>query len=329
MKKIIFYNFFIFIFFLLFLEVLVRVLNLSNLLGINEDLIVQNSKPLAYKPNMKSIVFGKDVFTDSQGYRVPYINFEYSAKKSILIIGDSTSYGVGVEEEKTFIGLVRKKFPEINIYNSSLAGHDINDHVLLLNNFKNRINFEKVLYFLNLNDIDGLSDGKKIQNLNEKNYENFNILEMLKKNIILAKINFFLRSKSALYVLMKSIVIDPSKNHFYKTYNNYLIKNNLTKYSKRLDEIFLNFNKKYSISVIIIPWEYQTRNKCDNEDLFLPQKFLKDYFTKNKINYVDFSKNFCEQEDVKKMFLNFDPAHLSAKGHLFTEKLLLKYNKIN
>ena len=329
MKKIIFYNFFIFIFFLLFLEVLVRVLNLSNLLGINEDLIVQNSKPLAYKPKMKSVVFGKDVFTDSQGFRTPYTNFKYPAKKSILIVGDSTSYGVGVEEEKTFIGLIRKKFPEINIYNSSLAGHDINDHVLLLNKFENRINFEKVLYFLNLNDIDGLIDGKKIQNLKEKNYENFNILEMLKKNIILAKINFFLRSKSALYVLMKSLATDPSKNHFYKTYNNYLVKNNLTKYSKRLDKIFLDFKKKDSISVIIIPWEYQTRNKCDNKDLFLPQKFLVDYFTKNKINYIDFSKNFCDQEDVKKLYLNFDPAHLSAKGHIFTEKLLLKYNKIN
>ena len=102
MKKIIFYNFFIFIFFLLFLEVLVRVLNLSNLLGINEDLIVQNSKPLAYKPNMKSVVFGKDVFTDDQGFRVPFMNFKYLAKKSVLIIGDSTSYGVGIEEENFY-----------------------------------------------------------------------------------------------------------------------------------------------------------------------------------------------------------------------------------
>ena len=312
------------------MEGLVRIFNLSNLLGINEDLIVQNSKPLAYKPNMKSIVFGKDVFTDSQGYRVPYINFEYSAKKSILIIGDSTSYGVGVEEEKTFIGLVRKKFPEVNIYNSSLAGHDIYDHVLLLNKYENTLKFEKVFYFLNLNDIDGLSDKEKIQNLNEKNDKNINFSEKLKKNIILAKINFYLRSKSALYVYMKSLVIDPSKIHFKKTYNNYLSKNNLTTYKKKLDEIFLDFNnKKYSISVIILPWEYQTRENCNNKNLFLPQEFLKNYFTKNKINYVDFSRNFCEQEDVKKMFLNFDPAHLSAKGHIFTEKLLLKYNKIN
>ena len=108
-----------------------------------------------------------------------------------------------------------------------------------------------------------------------------------------------------------------------------MTKNNLTTYKKKLDEIFLDFNKNYSISVIILPWEYQTRENCNNKNLFLPQEFLKNYFTKNKINYVDFSKNFCEQEDVKKMFLNFDPAHLSAKGHIFTEKLLLKYNKIN
>ena len=53
MKKIVFYNFFVFLFFLLFLEGTVRIFNLSNLLGINEDLIIKNSKPLAYKPYMK------------------------------------------------------------------------------------------------------------------------------------------------------------------------------------------------------------------------------------------------------------------------------------
>ena len=103
---------------------------------------------------------------------------------------------------------------------------------------------------------------------------------------------------------------------------------NLSSYEKKLDELFLDKNNKSIISVIILPWEYQTRENCSNKKLFLPQKFLKNYFSKNNINYVDFSRNFCEQEDVKKMFLNFDPAHLSVKGHIFTEKLLLKYNMV-
>ena len=329
MKKIIFYNFFVFLFFLLFLEGIVRIFNLSNLLGINEDLIVKDSKPLAYKPYMKSVVFGKDVFTDSNGFRVPSKNFEYSAKKSILIIGDSTSYGVGVDEEKTFVGLVRKKFPEINIYNTSLAGHDIYDHVLLLKKFENKLKFEKVIYFLNLNDFGRLNNKEKIQNLTTEESKNLNLLEKLKKNNILVKINFFLRSKSTLYVYMKSLVTDPSKNHFDMAYRFYLNKKNLDIYEKKLDEIFLDFNKNYAISVIVLPWEFQTRNNCNNESLFLPQKFLKNYFSKNKINFLDFSNSFCEEEDVKKMFLNFDPAHLSAKGHIFIEELLLKYNKLH
>ena len=329
MKKIVFYNFFVFLFFLLFLEGTVRIFNLSNLLGINEDLIIKNSKPLAYKPYMKSVVFGKDVYTDSNGFRVPSLNFKYSAKKSILIIGDSTSFGVGVEEEKTFVGLIRKKFPEINIYNTSLAGHDIYDHVLLLKKFENKLKFERVIYFLNLNDFGRLNNIEKIQNLSTNENRNLNILEKLKKNNILVKINFYLRSKSALYVYMKSLVTDPSKNHFDMAYKFYLNKKNLNIYAKKLNEIFFDFNKKYAISVVILPWEFQTRNNCNDEKLFLPQKFLKDYFSKNKINFIDFSNSFCEEKDVKKMFLNFDPAHLSAKGHIFTEELLLKYNKVN
>ena len=328
MKKIIFYNFFIFLFFLFFLEGLVRILNLSNLLGINEEIIIQNSRPLAYKPNMKSVVFGKVVFTDIHGFRVPSKNFKYLANKSILIIGDSTSYGVGITEENTFVGLIRKKFPEINIYNSSLAGHEIYDHLLLLKKFENKLKFEKIIYFLNLNDIDGLDEKEKIQNLGTNDNNNINFSEQLKKNSILVKINFYLRSKSALYVLMKSLVTDPSKNHFRKTFRNYLNATNLSSYEKKLDELFLDKNNKSIISVIILPWEYQTRENCSNKKLFLPQKFLKNYFSKNNINYVDFSRNFCEQEDVKKMFLNFDPAHLSVKGHIFTEKLLSKYNMV-
>ena len=76
------------------------------------------------------------------------------------------------------------------------------------------LSLKKFFIFLNLNDIDGLINKEKIQNLNEKNDKNFNFSEKLKKNIILAKINFYLRSKSALYVYMKSLVIDPSKIHF-------------------------------------------------------------------------------------------------------------------
>ena len=71
MRKIFLYNIFLFLFLIFFLEGLVRLFNLSNLLGINEELIITNSKPLAYKPNMQSVVFGIDVYTDTYGFRVP------------------------------------------------------------------------------------------------------------------------------------------------------------------------------------------------------------------------------------------------------------------
>lgn len=328
MRKIFLYNIFLFLFLIFFLEGLVRLFNLSNLLGINEELIITNSKPLAYKPNMQSVVFGIDVYTDTYGFRVPSKKFNYSKKNSILILGDSTSYGVGVKEQQTFVGLLRERFPEINFYNSSLAGHNIHDHILLLEKLKNKIDFNEILYFLNLNDIDALSSKEKIQNLSNDNNENLSISEKLKKNSIFSNLNFYLRSRSALYVYIKSLVSDPSKTHFEKTYKNYLIENNLTLFEKNLDKIFLDLNNKYSISVIILPWEFQMRENCTNKNLFLPQKVLKKYFLKNKIDYVDFSKNFCEEENVKKLFLNFDPAHLSESGHIFTEKLLLKYNKV-
>ena len=74
---------------------------------------------------------------------------------------------------------------------------------------------------------------------------------------------------------------------------------------------------------------YKTIKSTSIKDLFKVNPLRSDDF---KIEwedfYVDFSKNFCEEESVKKLFLNFDPAHLSESGHIFTEKLLLKYNKV-
>jgi len=324
MKKIIIYNVCIFFGILFLLEISIRTFNLANLLGTKSDLVFKESNPISYYPNKSSIIFGKKIFTDKYGFRIPEKNFRYNGNKNFFILGDSTSYGVGVVEEKTFIGLIRKKYREINIYNTSIAGHSIDDHILITKKFKDQLDIDKLIIFLNLNDIFVQDAKEKIQNLNKAN-DKKNFINKLKSNYFLAKANFFLRSKSALYVYVKSVLTFPSERHFKRTYNLYKNDVNLFDYEKKLDEFIEVVGDNLSLTIVILPWEYQTRNNCLNKDLFLPQDFTANYFKKKKLNYIDFSNDFCKIK-AKDMYLKFDPAHLSESGHAFVESLIIKNN---
>jgi hypothetical protein len=99
----------------------------------------------------------------------------------------------------------------------------------------------------------------------------------------------------------------------------------LLNYEKKLDEFLEIVGDNLDLSIIILPWEYQTRNNCINKDLFLPQDFISNYFKNKKLNYIDFSNDFCKIE-AKDMYLKFDPAHLSEDGHAFVESLIIKNN---
>lgn len=324
MKKIIIYNVCIFFGILFLLEISIRTFNLANLLGTKSDLVFKESNPISYYPNKSSIVFGKKIFTDKYGFRIPEKNFSYNGNKNFFILGDSTSYGVGVVEEKTFIGLIRKKNRDINIYNTSIVGHSIDDHILITKKFKDQLDIDKLIIFLNLNDISVQDSKEKIQNLNKINNKK-TFIDKLKSNYLLAKANFFLRSKSALYVYVKSVLTFPSERHFKRTYNLYKNDVNLFNYEKKLDEFIEVVGDNLSLTIIILPWEYQTRNNCLNKDLFLPQNFIANYFKKKKLNYIDFSNDFCKIK-AKDMYLKFDPAHLSESGHAFVESLIIKNN---
>ena len=324
MKKIIIYNVCIFFGILFLLEMSIRTLNLVNLLGIKSDIVIKNSNPISYHPNRSSTVFGKKIFTDEYGFRIPKKNFKYKGNKNFFILGDSTSYGVGAVEEKTFIGLIRKKYQDINIYNTSITGHSIDDHILVTKKFKAQLDIDKLIFFLNLNDISFQNIGAKIQNLNKAN-DKKTFIDKLKSNYFVVEANFFLRSKSALYVYVKSVLTFPSERHFKRTYSLYKNDIILLNYEKKLDEFIEAVGDNLDLTIIILPWEYQTRNNCFNKELFLPQIFIANYFKNKKLNYIDFSNDFCKIK-ANDMYLKFDPAHLSEDGHTFVESLIIKNN---
>ena len=320
MKKIIFINFVILVSMILLLEIFTNFFKLSGLMGIQSGLIYNKNGFHYLTPNSTGKVFKKKVYTDENGYRVPNNDFKYNGKKNILIIGDSQTFGNGVLEEESFIGLLRNKFKNINFYNSAVPGYQIKHHRENIKKFKNLNEIDKVFYFFTLNDVYDLSNLVKTQN---------NIIEKDKKKTkelqITKFLNSFLRNKSYLYMYIKGITSDPSKR-WYQSIDNFYDSNDISMTSNYFKELVV-FSKKYNaeLYMIVLPYEYQTRG-CKSED-FKPQKKITNILFKNKINFFDFSKNFCENISPKKYFYKFDPAHFSTLGHKLIYKLI--NDKIN
>ena len=323
MKKIIIINFVAIVFIILFLELIVRFLNLSGLMGIDSGLIYEKNNINYLVPGSSGLLFNAKVYIDSNGYRVPTKSYKYKASKSLLFIGDSTTFGNGVIEEETFVGRLRKEFNEINFINTAVPGYQVKHYAQNLPIYKDIANVDTIIYVITLNDV--FSSSNVVNLTNEKKFqENGNnfFLSKLSENIIIKELNFILRNKSYLYMYIKGTFSDPPKRYFKNVHKFY--KENeilsLLNLIKNLKEI-----SNSNLHIVTLPYEYQTR-EC-TEDALYPQNKIKEMLSNIKINYYDFTKYFCNSKNPKQKFYKFDPMHLSVEGHELVYNLLK--NRIN
>ena len=202
MKKFLLINFLLFLVIISVLEISARFFKLADIKGtdnIYKGKFLKTGSPLyqflfgtyelemengyiEIKPNIEGKVFGAKVYTDSNGFRIPNINFKYKKNiSSILFVGDSTLFGNGVDEKKTFLGLIRSELKKTNIYNASAPGHNINANYSKIKNHKKIDNINKIILVYTLNDI---LDIEQEESLNKENNTNINSNPCGKGNII-------------------------------------------------------------------------------------------------------------------------------------------------
>jgi hypothetical protein len=315
MKKIFINNLLIILIFFFILEIFLKAFNLADLRGHGKEL--RNKQK-----NIETVVFGKKVFIDKYGYRVSKNDFVYSDEaRKFIFIGDSVLFGSGVKNEDTFIDKLRKTNPKSLIVNAGIIGNNINE--ILYDIKKNDKIFSKSNFYVVLT-LDDIIGNTLVKNLNEGDKQKINVVDKLKGNFFFKKINLFLRSKSYTYLFLKGIITKPSERYFYESFNRYKSNENINYFEEKVSEInsFI-LKKKKRVTFIILPYEYQTRNNC-KEQFLLPQNKLIKIFKKNKISFINFTQEFCSYYKPKKLYINFDPVHLSKEGHNLVFKLLNK-----
>lgn len=329
MKRIIFINFFLVIIIVLFLEVIIRIFNIASLQGYDKQAFYFENGIISGKPNNSFKVYGVKSKTDKNGFRIPINNFSFfDDKNSILVLGDSVTFGVGVEEKNSFIGILRDKTKKNNIYNTAISGHNIESYLYILKKnhkkFNNEIN--QVLIFLCLNDVVPYQ-GVVFERELEENKNN--PIKKITKNTFALKLNIFLREKSALFVLIKGLVTNPIERHFDFMKALYEDEKNLLEFEKILNQMtkFMDKNNlKYKY--VLLPYAHQIRNNCQKE-LLKPQEIIKKIFDNQNINLKDYTNEFCKINNKNDLFLKYDPVHLSRYGHKYVSDLVIADNIFN
>ena len=298
-KKVLFYSTYPIlsaIILLIVLEFIVRLLFPQiNYQGNQMSLFVENKfhKTMGLKPNATGEFFGKEISTDDFGFRKMKIPQNFN--ESWLFLGDSVTFGVGVDTDKIFPQLIQNRFQTIRILNTALVGYSTINYLDIVETIlPEHDDIRKIVLFFCLNDI----------------YGNLNLTP---NNISMKeKILSFLRSNSKLYMLLKKSFFDRSKTYALYDIGLYNDRNyNTERYLNAIVKI-KSISDKYGIDflVVILPYEYQLRMN----GLKAPQQFLKDFLTKKSIHFIDLYDDFTllNSEDY---FLYGDPMHLSPVGH--------------
>ena len=251
-----------------------------------------------WRPNASGIVFGESVRIDPFGYRDLHGGTSASGS-SWLLVGDSVTFGVGVDAKETFAGQLQAEHPEIKVWNSAVIGYSIGDYLDVVREFLAKPTLPSlVILFFCLND-----PAPRFQLASGP-------VSMPEKVLGL------LRRHSKLYMLMKGTLADRSKTYFLNDLAYYDAANPAFRQTvEALGEIHALLTKAgIPLLVVVLPYEYQLRHK-DAKDL-APQRLLDAKLHELNIPTLDLYDAFAASgRPSTDHFLYADAMHLSREGH--------------
>lgn len=319
MKKIIFVNISLLLIIFLLIEASLRIFTNITPQGVSRGIIDESANPIFNFPNINGKkVFGEKVFTNNKGFRVNE-NHETKDKNNLMeiyFVGGSTTFGNGVLQRNTFSGILKKNLSQINVFNSSVIGSNLDNNLLIIQEKIQKKNLKSIFINFSIDDLSGLEIIKDNRDNNIKdNIQKNSLIDKLKENLILNYINKFFRSKSVTYVWLKGLFFKPEERYYKYALSQFDIEEKVL----YLDRTLAKYAKQNSILnnkiiFLIIPFSQQINNdNCKKDDL--AEQIIKNKFQKYKFKYIEFKKIFCDDLKKNKIFLKYDYSHLSIYGH--------------
>tara|TARA_B100001093_G_scaffold493580_1_gene535889 strand:- start:27 stop:1004 length:978 start_codon:yes stop_codon:yes gene_type:complete len=321
MKKVILFNILVISLVVFFLEILLRLFLDITPQGVSKGIINQELSNINFNyPNIsKGKVFGSKIFTDSNGFRISPGQTSNNDSPNIYFVGGSVTFGNGIKQSETFTGILNNRLQNINIHNLGVIGSDIKNNYNILEKKIKGKKVKKIFITFSLDDLDGVPrDLNSSHSINQKT-----LISKLKKNIILIKINNFIRSKSVIYVWTKGVIFNAEKKYYEFSLNAFNSKKNLDYLEEYLDLISLHVQKNnYKIEFVVLPYSQQLKvSNCKKNDF--AENVIEENLIKRKFKYIKIKDFFCKEANKNKIFLKHDPAHLSKYGHKTIANIIL------
>jgi hypothetical protein len=259
------------------------------------------------KANASGVVWGKAFHTDEMGGRRQV--HSKKGKPKLLIIGDSVTEGVGVEDSATFANLLNNSSDSFDVRNISLIGWSVADYKNALDTIiaeDHLHNIKKVCLFYCLNDIYGSTPVKDFPVIARKG--------------ILSRVNGLLQNRYATYRLIKLSLYQNSDRYY--QYDKALYWDSI-KLNNALHTLFLISEqckeRNIVFEVFILPYRSQLYTHNDQ-----PQQILSAMFNIGDITYYNLLPPMLKAGSPDDLYLFADEIHLSPKGHQAIANIIAK-----
>lgn len=297
----------------------------KELLSVNKKSISQIEKTKEYFTN---------VTINRCGLRDDDINscyFEKNNSYKILVLGDSFTFGMGVNNNETYPYYLEQLLNNSEVLNAGVIAYGTAQEELHLEKLLAEINPDLVILGFYINDISEIGKLSKIVPPQTEQIENHifsNLKGLLKKNVCIYKfltdtiseipvLRIWLTKKGIVSYSVAEIYFIYADNppEYFQDYKKEA-KNLILEMANLSNDFLLvylpeesNFNKKMWEEI-----EYYNLNFINStSNMNTPINFLREITNKGKIDFLDLTEVFAEEYDSG-LYLKQD-GHFSVKGH--------------
>lgn len=255
-----------------------------------------------HKINITAKLMNVLVHTNSDGFRDNEYSPQRNDKYRIILLGDSLTFGWGVEKDDTFAKLLEKEISlkqPTEIINFGTGNYNTQQEVNLLMEKGLEYRPDKVVVFYSINDAEPTPKKSSLW--------------------LLGKSYFFTFYWSKIKSVYDSYVLHSN----YLTYYSGLYKDNPAGWQKtkqgflQLKQIALD--KHFDLQVVLLP----DLHKLDDFPFKKEHLMVTNFLTDNHIDSLDLAPNFKDWSDSQKLWVAKDDSHPNKLAH----KLIAEYTK--
>jgi lysophospholipase L1-like esterase len=283
-------------------------------------------------PGFSGRAFGVEIRIDGEGFRAGRNPAQQATKftDAVIFVGDSVSFGVGVPDGRTFVALFAAAHPDFRTINAAVIGYSLEDYVAAVRRLLERPGPAPRHVFLGfcLNDVSPSSKAEILASIAGP------LASTSAQGGLVATLNAFLRERSKLYLVLKSLLVDSSRGYYAADAPRYADRETMKRAFDALEEIKrMLAARDVGFTVLILPYEYQFRAP-DPTTAWGPQQAVKSLLERAGIDYVDLASEFAaeaamSQRRLADYYLYNDPMHLSPLGHALVADTVSRWWKTN